>query len=65
MEVKTCSKCHEELPLSSFHRNSRRLDGFHIHCKNCRSSKNTSQETPKDGFKRCCKCKEELPLENF
>lgn len=34
--MKTCSKCHDAKPLSGFHRDSSRDDGFYPVCKPCR-----------------------------
>jgi len=33
--VKQCSKCGEQKPLDQFHRDSKRKDGRHGHCKTC------------------------------
>lgn len=35
--LKYCSKCKVEKPLSEFHRNINSNDGFHSHCKECKS----------------------------
>ena len=33
--MKQCSKCGEQKPLDEFHRDSKRRDGRHGHCKTC------------------------------
>ncbi len=35
---KTCSRCKEPLPLSSFHKNKCNKDGHHHACKECRKA---------------------------
>lgn len=34
-ETKVCSKCGRELPISEYHKESRRKDGLSLHCKEC------------------------------
>lgn len=34
--MKNCTKCKEEKPLDSFHKNHKNTDGYHYHCKHCR-----------------------------
>lgn len=33
--TKVCSKCGRELPISEYHKESRRKDGLSLHCKEC------------------------------
>jgi len=35
MQAKTCSKCHQELPLDGFYRNPKMADGHFNKCKEC------------------------------
>ena len=34
--MKICTKCHKELPLAEFHRDSSKIDGLFSSCKDCR-----------------------------
>jgi hypothetical protein len=36
---KICYTCHVEKPLTDFHRDKRKKDGYHGCCKGCRSNK--------------------------
>lgn len=36
MQTKTCSKCGESKPLSGFHRDKSKRDGYTYQCKDCR-----------------------------
>ena len=35
MRTKICSKCHSELPITEFYRQSKSKDGLYCYCKNC------------------------------
>lgn len=37
METKICPRCHKEIPVSGFYKNSSAKDGFDSMCKECRS----------------------------
>jgi len=49
MELKVCSKCKEEKPLSEFNKNKTKKDGYQYYCKVCqgKSTKNHYQENKK------------------
>ena len=53
---KQCSKCHQNLPIEQFHKDSRRKDGVFIWCKRCSSTAK---------WKRCTKCKKEKNSHGF
>lgn len=36
MEIKICSKCKQEKPISEFGKNKKRKDGLKVYCKECR-----------------------------
>lgn len=38
MEIKICSKCGKELPVSEFSKNSKAKDGLQSQCKSCQSA---------------------------
>ena len=68
---KTCSSCRAELPLTSFHRDSRAKDGRRSRCATCvaAASQRAAMEPPviQPGVtsKTCTRCDKELPLEAF
>lgn len=37
MQTKICTKCKKELPLTEFHKDSRRKDGVYSQCKECKN----------------------------
>lgn len=78
--TKVCNRCHRELPITEFHRNHTRKDGYQCQCKECQrelsrelyvkreaEKKETVTEQPVEvpTTKVCAKCKRELPVENF
>ena len=74
MDVKICSKCKKELPLTRdyFTVNNRSKDGFHNNCKICRgfssygiSLPRENAELKKSGLKRCKYCREIKPIEIY
>lgn len=44
--MKRCSRCHSELPFSSFHKASQRSDGLYPQCKECRSGSYEKSKGP-------------------
>lgn len=38
MEIKICSKCGKELPVSEFSKNSKAKDGLQSQCKSCQKA---------------------------
>ena len=69
--TKTCTRCLKELPLTSFHKDSRTKDGRRSRCSSCvaLSSQEASAKPPvvEPGVfsKQCTRCGEELPLSAF
>ena len=75
--TKVCSRCHRTLPLTEFHRNHTRKDGYQYQCKECQKelaqamykkreeAKQTEQPVEVPATKVCAKCGRELPVENF
>lgn len=61
--MKKCGKCGEEKPLSAFHKDKSRNDGYMPYCKKCRSC--GLQKNIPDGYKKCSSCKSVKLLENF
>lgn len=39
-KTKKCADCHQDLPLSSFHKNTQQKSGLSCYCKQCAKSKN-------------------------
>ena len=78
--TKVCNRCHRELPITEFHRNHTRKDGYQCQCKECqkelaqamykkREEKKKAEEAEHPvevpTTKVCAKCKLELPVEMF
>lgn len=75
--TKVCNRCHRELPITEFHRNHTRKDGYQCQCKECQreldhamyvkreEAKQTQEPTETPTTKVCAKCHRELPVENF
>ena len=78
--TKVCNRCHRSLPLTEFHRNHTRKDGYQCQCKDCqrelsqdlysrRKAKFAEAEAeepqPPKTTKVCAQCGRELPIENF
>lgn len=78
--TKVCNRCHRQLPLTEFHRNHTRKDGYQCQCKDCqrelsqdlysrRKAKFAEAEAedpqPPKTTKVCAQCGRELPIENF
>ena len=77
--TKVCNRCHRILPLTEFHRNHTRKDGYQCQCKECQrelaqnlysrrkaeAEDNPQEPVPPKTTKVCTKCKRELPLERF
>ena len=78
--TKVCNRCHRELPITEFHRNHTRKDGYQCQCKECQKElaqamykkreekkKAEAAEQPVEvpTTKVCAKCGRELPVENF
>ena len=78
--TKECNRCHRVLPITEFHRNHTRKDGYQCQCKDCqrelsqdlysrRKAKFAEAEAeepqPPKTTKVCAKCGRELPVENF
>ena len=56
MEFKTCAKCKEEKPHTSFYQNRCKKDGLQGYCKNCNyRSKKITSEIQNGVTRRCCK----------
>lgn len=74
-QLKTCTKCNEEKPLSHFHRHKACAGGFDTQCKSCKRTyyrqwqRRNHKERPKayrgDGVKECLKCNEVKALAEF
>lgn len=47
-QLKTCSKCKQELPVTAFHKNRSRPDGLRTYCKfcHCATNRKWSNENP-------------------
>jgi hypothetical protein len=70
---KKCSKCNKILPITFFHHNKRKKDGYSSYCKECaykirktsrvRVKKNTKRIIPSE--KLCKKCNRFLPANDF
>lgn len=57
--TKQCTKCSKTLPLSEFHRNTKRADGYASWCKHCKKSwTDVRKQKPKITIeeKTCTKC---------
>jgi Recombination endonuclease VII len=53
VDQKRCSKCHQLQPLTSFHKQAKRLDGLHIWCKSCSLDYNRSyRANPENNARR-------------
>ena len=75
--TKECNRCHRVLPITEFHRNHTRKDGYQCQCKDCQrelahlmyvkreEAKQTEQPLEVPTTKVCAKCKRELPVEMF
>lgn len=75
--TKECNRCHRVLPITEFHRNHTRKDGYQCQCKDCQrelahlmyvkreEAKQTEQPIEVPTTKVCAKCGRELPVENF
>jgi len=76
--TKVCARCHRELPITEFHRNRTRKDGYQRECKECqrelsqalykkKQEEKAVDQTPTDPptTKVCAKCGRELPVEMF
>lgn len=75
--TKECNRCHRVLPITEFHRNHTRKDGYQCQCKDCQrelahlmyvkreEAKQTEQPFEVPTTKVCAKCGRELPVENF
>lgn len=75
--TKECNRCHRVLPITEFHRNHTRKDGYQCQCKDCQrelahlmyvkreEAKQTEQPLEVPTTKVCAKCGRELPVENF
>lgn len=75
--TKECNRCHRVLPITEFHRNHTRKDGYQCQCKDCQrelahlmyvkreEAKPTEQPLEVPTTKVCAKCGRELPVENF
>ncbi len=77
--TKVCNRCHRSLPLTEFHRNHTRKDGYQCQCKECQrelsqnlysrkkaeAEQNPQEPEPPKTTKVCTKCHRELPLERF
>lgn len=75
MDVKTCSTCKEDKPVSEFYKNSGHSDGLASRCKKChdggksdatRSNKKKLLKAARDmGFNICSSCDVPKPLSEF
>ena len=78
--TKECNRCHRVLPITEFHRNHTRKDGYQCQCKECqkelaqamykkREEKKKAEEAEQPlevpTTKVCAKCGRELPVEMF
>ena len=77
--TKVCNRCHSSLPLTEFHRNHTRKDGYQCQCKECQrelaqnlysrrkaeSEAEPQEPVPPKTTKVCTKCKRELPQDRF
>lgn len=52
--MKICSKCGKSLPLSDFHKDKQKADGYYSSCKSCHSKRNFPPQ--RDLNKKCHKC---------
>lgn len=68
MDVKTCTTCHEEKPLTDFYKNPEGRHGHQARCKSCVCAKQkVASARPKviPEQKRCASCKEVKPAREF
>lgn len=53
MEIKVCSKCKIEKPLTEFHKKKDSKDGYSYYCKSCKKIEiNKSRSKRKEHYKR-------------
>lgn len=62
MEYKICSKCKRELPISHFHKDKSKKDGYRADCKECR--KPITKKYYNENTEKCIKTSSEWIKEN-
>jgi len=75
MKTLTCKWCHQEKPLSHFHKRNSVRSGYVGYCKTCATDPHRIAEYAKHGkgkrlqrkndLKRCAKCRRYLPPDEF
>lgn len=74
--TKECNRCHRVLPITEFHRNHTRKDGYQCQCKDCQRELSHAMYAKREAEKKaeapeppttkvCAQCKRELPVEMF
>lgn len=61
---KKCSRCRRLMPVSQFHRDKAKSDGFYSICKECRSGRQSAPHVP-SGYRICRRCDQVKPVADY